>query len=125
MKGLDFMKNIMKRAWEIYRTLAGKHLEKLSEALKRAWAEVKAVANKVDFGGYAKVARTENPSCDCHYLTFKAWENYGKKRIYINDYKRRTLGYIENGNVIIKDNQGLWQSEIDMAIANFKSAYNF
>ena len=119
------MKNVMKRAWEIYRTLTGKHLEKLSKALKRAWVEIKTVANKVNFGGYAKVAKTEKVCGDCSYLTFKGWENYGKKRIYINDYKRRTLGYIENGEVIIKDNQGNFKSEIDFAINSFMATYNF
>lgn len=33
--------NIMKRAWEIFRTLTGDYRAKLSMALKRAWAEVK------------------------------------------------------------------------------------
>lgn len=36
------MKQIMKRAWEIYRTLEGDRLAKLSYALKKAWAERKA-----------------------------------------------------------------------------------
>lgn len=40
------MKNIMKRAWEIYRTLTGRHLEKLSAALKKAWAEIKFASKK-------------------------------------------------------------------------------
>lgn len=40
------MKNIMKRAWEIYKTLTGKHLEKLSAALKKAWSEFKASSAK-------------------------------------------------------------------------------
>lgn len=32
----------MKRAWEIYRTLSGDRNAKLAQALKQAWAEVKA-----------------------------------------------------------------------------------
>lgn len=35
------MKKIMKRAWEIYRTLEGDRLAKLSMALRQAWAEAK------------------------------------------------------------------------------------
>lgn len=35
------MMNVMKRAWEIYRTLEGNHYGKLSFALKQAWAEKK------------------------------------------------------------------------------------
>lgn len=40
--------NIMKRAWEIFRTLVGDYKAKLSTALKRAWAEVKAVAKYIN-----------------------------------------------------------------------------
>ena len=43
------MKNVMKRAWEIYRTLAGDRVAKLSQALKMAWAEVKAAAKTVTY----------------------------------------------------------------------------
>lgn len=35
------MKKIMTRAWEIYRTLEGDRLAKLSMALRQAWAEAK------------------------------------------------------------------------------------
>lgn len=35
------MKNVMKRAWEIYRTLTGNRIAKLSAALKMAWNEIK------------------------------------------------------------------------------------
>lgn len=37
-------KEVMKRAWEIYRTLEGDRNAKLSQALKQAWAEVKTEA---------------------------------------------------------------------------------
>ena len=36
------MKEIMRRAWEIYRTLEGDRIAKLSYALKKAWAEYKS-----------------------------------------------------------------------------------
>ena len=36
------MKQIMKRAWEIYRTLEGDKIAKQSMALRQAWAEAKA-----------------------------------------------------------------------------------
>lgn len=42
------MKNVMKRAWEIYRTLTGDRLAKLSQALKMAWAEVRETAKKIN-----------------------------------------------------------------------------
>jgi hypothetical protein len=35
------MKQIMKRAWEIYRTLVGDRIAKLSMALRQAWKEMK------------------------------------------------------------------------------------
>lgn len=41
------MKQIMKRAWEIYRTLEGDKIAKLSMALRQAWAEYKATGIKV------------------------------------------------------------------------------
>ncbi len=40
------MKKIMTRAWEIYRTLEGDRLAKLAMALRQAWAEAKAEAEK-------------------------------------------------------------------------------
>lgn len=39
-------KQIMRRAWEIFRTLTGDRIAKLSQALKMAWAEVKNTAKK-------------------------------------------------------------------------------
>ena len=77
----------------------------------------------VNFTGVAKIAKIENAFDDSHYLTFKYWEKGEKKRIYINDYKRRTLGYIENGNVIISDRQGNIQTDIDYALDSFAKTY--
>lgn len=120
------MKKIMKRAWEIYRTLTGTHKSKISIALKKAWSEVKTMVKKA-FEKIAVVARCENPDPDsrCEYVTFKAWEKGDKKRIYISDYKNRTLGYIdrENGEVIINDRQGMHQHEVDYALNAFFNTY--
>lgn len=118
------MKNVMKRACEIYKELVGDHIAKLAMAMKQAWAEIKNAAKK-QFGGFAKVAKKDDIYGECCYLFFKLWEKYGKKRIYINDYKRRTLGYIENGNVIINDNHGNTNEEIECAINGFMSEYAF
>lgn len=41
------MKEIMNRAWEIYRTLEGDHLAKLAMALRQAWAERKSSGSKL------------------------------------------------------------------------------
>lgn len=121
------MKKIMKRAWEIYRTLTtGTRLEKLSIALKKAWSEVKTMVKKI-FEKIAVVARCENPDPEsrCEYVTFKAWEKGDKKRIYISDYKNRTLGYIDRVTVetIINDNQGMHQHEVDYALNAFFNTY--
>lgn len=118
--------NVMKRAWDIYRTLTGDHIAKLSAALRQAWKEAKNMV-KETFDKIAKVAKMDKTYDDSCYFTFKAWEKGAIRRIYINDYKRRTLGYINrnNGEVVINDRQGNTQEQIDFAIANFKSAYAF
>lgn len=120
------MKQIMKRAWEIYRTLTGDKLAKLSMALRQAWAEVKA-AVKQQFNGFAKIAQPSRASGndECCYLYFKGWQRYGKSRVYINDYKDRTLGYIENGEAIVNNKQGLDIADINACIAQFINGYNF
>lgn len=68
-----------------------------------------------------------DPEVKSAFLTFKVWEKAGKRRIYINDYKRRTLGYIDcnNGEINIDDKQGNTQAEIDYAIAKLKEEYEF
>lgn len=118
------MMNVMKKAWEIYRTLTGDHRAKLSLALRQAWAETKNAAKKA-FDGFARVAKIDNAFDECHYFSFKLWEKGDKKRIYINDYKRRTLGYIENGNTFINDRQGNSQDEIDYALNAFNATYAY
>lgn len=42
------MKTIMKRAWEIFRTLTGDHIAKLAMALRQAWAEKKNGGKKME-----------------------------------------------------------------------------
>lgn len=114
------MSNIMKRAWAIVKT-AG---DTISNALKEAWAKAKSAVEKVAFKGYAKVAKMENPyDEDCCFFTFKKWEKYGKSRIYINDYKGRTIGYIEKGDAVIKDRQGNREEQIEFAINGFFAKY--
>ena len=46
MKNYD-LSSIMRRAWEIYRTLTGDRIAKLSYAMKFAWAEAKAPADEI------------------------------------------------------------------------------
>lgn len=115
---------VMRRAWEIYRTLVGNRIAKLSAALKRAWAEIKGAAKKA-FEGFAKIAKMEDAQADneCHFLYFKKWEKYGKSRIYINDYKKRTLGYLENGVVTINNRQGNDAEQVEYALDKFFNTY--
>lgn len=98
MKKYDLSK-IMKRAWELVK----KASMTISSGLKKAWKEAKAMIN---FEAIAKVAIVDkngetNPNIGTdhddasNYLTFKLWEKNGRKRIYVNDYKRRTVGYID------------------------------
>lgn len=102
------LSNIMKRAWELVKK-AGMTI---SSGLKRSWKEAKEVAEKIKFEGSVKVAKILNGKTnmyvgtefdsDSNYFTFNLWEKGGKRRIYINDYNRRSVGYIDlnNGNAL-------------------------
>lgn len=88
------LSNIMKRAWSLVNGLE----MTLSEALKKAWAEAKALVEKITFEKFAKVLipnRIDYWESESNYLTFKLWKKGGYSRIYINDYKGRTCGYID------------------------------
>lgn len=68
---------------------------------------------------------TADAEVDSQHLTFKYWSKGDKHRVYIVDYKRRTLGYIDldNDNAVeINDRQGSTQAEIDYAVAAFMTA---
>lgn len=104
------LSNIMKRAWELVKK-AGLCI---SEGLKLAWKEAKHMKEK--FKKCAKIAKRKNGEIeneyvgteydsDSNYFTFKLWERDDKKRIYVNDYKRRAVGYIDcnNNNCIVSD----------------------
>ncbi len=73
-----------------------------------------------------KIAKINDAVSDCHYLYFNYWERNKKHRIYITDYKGRTLGYInmdKKDEIVIEDRQGNMQSEIDAALHVFMKAY--
>lgn len=59
---------------------------------------------KVEKGKTNMYVGTEYDS-ESNYLTFNLWERGNKRRIYMNDYKRRSVGYIDlvNGNEIVTD----------------------
>lgn len=95
------LSNIMKRAWSLVKETGAT----ISEGLKKAWNEAKKLQQKIKFNGKASIAKIENGKTspyvgteydsESNYLYFSLWEKYGKKRIYINDYKMRSVGYID------------------------------
>lgn len=95
------LSEIMKRAW----TLVKKASKNRSEALKQAWREAKAALEIIKFERRAKVVKIDNGrtnpnvgtdyDSECNYLTFNHWKKGSLERIYINDYKGRSVGYID------------------------------
>lgn len=79
------LSNIMKRAWELVKKFG----RTMSAALKTAWAEAKKESEKIAFSGKEMIDGFQ----------FVAWEKYGKKRIYINNYtgsnRKNSGGYID------------------------------
>lgn len=112
------LSKIMKRAWELVKKIG----MTISEGLKKAWKEAKDAIEKIKFTGYAAVVKLTNGEAnpnigtyydsESNYLYFSLWEKYGKKRIYINDYKRRTVGFIDclNNNRIDTDNKYVYET---------------
>ena len=82
---------------------------------------------KKEFTGIAKVERIDNMSGtdEAAYYTFKVWEKNEKKRIYVTDYKRRTIGYIDcnNENQIVTEYSQ--RSGQYATIVKFMDEYNF
>lgn len=74
--------------------------------------------------GTAKISYNEWDGDD-RVFSFKAWENYGKSRIYMRDYKGRTIGYIdrEDGHFELSDKQGLQMDLINSAIVELAKYY--
>lgn len=118
---------IMRRAWEIVRSLVGSLREKLSKALKQAWAEAKAPAKK-QFNGSAEI---KHYITDTTYLTvhFNLWENYGKRRIYFqcNTTRAQTAikGFIDlnNNNEVVISKQN--KCNIHKVVTKFMNTYEF
>ena len=86
-------KEVMKRAWEIYRTLSGDRNAKLSQALKQAWAEMK---NDDEIVNGWNVTALENAGAS-------RWTKYGKDRVYIRAIGDELMGlekdYYKSGNI--------------------------
>ena len=116
------LSKIMKRAWELVKK-AGMTI---SSGLKKAWEEAKST--KKSFTGYAKmvVVGRENyaDDDDCKYVSAKIWEKADMRRIYFNDYKRRTVGYIDCLTKKIVNKDGFAKDFIQ-TMEKFASEYEF
>lgn len=121
------LSNIMKRAWELVKKAA----MTMSAALRQTWKEAKEIVEKIKFTGRAKIAKIENGGVnpylgteydhDCNYYTFNLWERGSMKRIYINDYKRRSVGYIDVlTRQVVSDKHDAWETA-----QSFMEAYEF
>lgn len=105
------LSKIMKRAWKLVKS-AGMTI---SSGLKKAWEEAKRIMEKIKFERTAKVAKIVNGKqsmyvgteydSDSNYFTFNLWERGNMRRIYINDYRRRSVGYIDinNNNALVTE----------------------
>ena len=114
--------DIMLRAWELVKKTG----ITISEGLRKAWKESKESMSKIKFEGYAKVLKPGYPGVsESNFLFFKRWQKNGKNRIYVNDYKRRTIGFFENGEFVKYDNCGVSADELDGTLNAFRSQYEF
>ena len=79
------MRNIMKRAWEIYRKLEGDHRAKLSLALKTAWREASSVETPEEI----------IEKLQAQGLRVKRWTKYGNDRLYVSGFHYSKEYYID------------------------------
>lgn len=103
------MKKIMKRAWEIYRTLTGAHREKMSIALKMAWAEVATTSNE-----FVKLEGTEKQVA---YAERIRYEVFGKHTSKLNP-EMAAMFY----NIVNKKTSAKWWIENMYNVVNFEVA---
>lgn len=116
------LSKIMKRAWELVKK-AGMAI---SAGLRKAWQEAKTMVEKKKFEQRAKVLKPGYPGCsESNFLFFNRWQKNGKDRIYVNDYKRRTIGFFENGEFTKYENFGLTAEELNGTLDAFKAQYEF
>ena len=94
---------IMKRAWELVK----KEGRTISEGLKQAWAEAKAVADKMIDKVTAELEDMIANAANCYNYEIRTnvWEKYGKNRTYVKiietrrnskHYATYDFGYIDN-----------------------------
>lgn len=57
------------------------------------------------------------------FVYFNLWEKNGKRRIYVNDYKRRTYGYIDLATKAYTEVE--YKNSIEEAVTRFMAEYEF
>lgn len=100
------MKKIMRRAWEIYRTLEGDHIAKLALALRQAWKEAKkespeSIIEKLQAQG----------------LRVKRWTKCGNDRIYVSGFHYSKEYYIDLNRMVAVPNRPGTASDIERHFA--------
>jgi len=79
------MKKIMRRAWEIYRTLEGDHEAKLSLALRTAWRETSSIETPEEI----------IEKLQAQGLRVKRWTKGGNDRLYVSGFHYSKEYYID------------------------------
>jgi len=96
------MKNIMRRAWEIYRTLEGDHRAKLSLALKTAWRETTSIESPEEI---IEKLRAQG-------LKVTRWTKYGNDRLYVKGFHYSKEYYIDLNRMVAVPNRPGTASDI-------------
>jgi len=96
------MKKIMRRAWEIYRTLEGDHQAKLALALRQAWSE-------------SKTATPEEiiEKLQAQGLQVARWTKYGNDRLYVKGFHYSKEYYIDLSTMTAHPNRPGCMSDIE------------
>lgn len=76
---------------------------------------------KVENGKTNMYVGTEYDS-ESNYLTFNLWEKGNKRRIYMNDYKRRSVGYIDLVSGEIVTDYSYAEETANWFLANYEVA---
>lgn len=117
------MKNIMKRAWEIYRTLTGDRQVKMSMALRQAWAESRNTKSEKEIciDRLNTIVANSSTYDYCEFeISVSDWQKNGKDRTYFSiiekssnrksshHYAKKDYGYFDNiANVYVPSNNSL------------------
>lgn len=86
---------IMKEAWAYHKKFSG---YTFSHCLRRAWKLAKEAAQEANKIPFVKEATMEY---DFHEVSFRLWENYGKRRIYCSYGHGGSYIDLNNGNKIV------------------------